>query len=96
MIAADGATLERFPAQHDARDSTVVDRRANGSLLPGMIVTHLHNSALLLLASYQGQLSQLLVAQPDQEHLPTLWLVGSAVAVMMAIGGIWKFSRDPA
>lgn len=96
VIAADGATLERFLPSTTLGILLSWIAVRTGSLLPGMIVHICHNSALLLLASYQGQLSQLLVAQPDQEHLPTLWLVGSAVAVLSAIAGIWKLSQDDA
>jgi sodium transport system permease protein len=92
VIAADGATLERFlpSASLGIILSWVAVR--TGSLLPGMVMHVLHNSSLLALAAYQGQLSQLMVANADQEHLPALWLTGSAGIVLGSLFWIWRTS----
>ncbi len=57
----------------------------SGSVIPSMAIHVIHNSALLLIATYDQQLAQWTVGGPHQVHLPVSWLVTSGV---LLIGGL--------
>ncbi len=55
-----------------------------GSVVPGILLHALHNGFLLTVAQYADKLNKLGIGVAEQEHLPTSWLVGAAIAVGMA------------
>ncbi len=55
------------------------------SILPAMLLHATHNSLLLTVVRYRGELSSWTVGQADASHLPASWLAASAVAVALGI-----------
>ena len=56
-----------------------------GSVLPGMLLHTLHNGLLLSVSSFTKELATLGIGTETQEHLPTLWLAGAGITVVVAI-----------
>ena len=57
------------------------------SVVPAMVLHGIHNSTLLLIATFNQQLANLAVGEQHQSHLPASWLAISAV--ILGIGFAW-------
>ncbi|MBS0205199.1 MAG: CPBP family intramembrane metalloprotease [Planctomycetes bacterium] len=56
-----------------------------GSIWPGMLLHCIHNGLLLTLSNYTEQLKAMGIGSEEQQHLPTLWIVGAAVVATGAM-----------
>jgi ABC-2 type transport system permease protein/sodium transport system permease protein len=55
-----------------------------GSVLPGMLLHVVHNGLLLLIMIYRDGLQKLGWGLAEQEHMPRMWLLVSAVCMLLA------------
>ncbi len=87
VIAAEGAAFERLlPSATLGCLLAWIAVRSN-SVFPGMLAHVLHNSSLLVIAHYRDELSSMAIGASQQEHLPGLWLLISAAALLTGV--IW-------
>ena len=56
-------------------------RRRTGSVLPGTLLHAVHNASATLISYYSSRLSGAGLGQDPTTHLPTLWLIASAVLI---------------
>lgn len=69
-------------------------RAKSGSILPGIVLHSVHNSALLILASFRDELAGWgLESVQHQSHLPTTWL--GIAAVGFILGAIVVYAFQP-
>ncbi len=64
----------------------------SGSVWPGMLLHVLHNGLLLMIGAYQKELMDLGIGLSDEQHLPWVWLAGSACAILLGAGLLIKIS----
>lgn len=58
-----------------------------------MVMHTIHNSLILLMQAYAKELTAMGIGTEQGQHVPTMWLVGAAVSVIVAVG-IMRTSRD--
>ena len=59
-----------------------------------MILHALHNASLILMGYYRYELVREGWFRGEEPHIPTLWLVGSGAAALLAMGALHFFARD--
>lgn len=65
-------------------------RRRTGSVLPGTLLHILHNAAAVLIPYYSIQLAEVGLGQDPTTHIPTIWLVTSALLIAFGLSAVWK------
>lgn len=56
-----------------------------GSLWPGMILHAMHNGLLLSVSHFQEELKEMQILVEEGKHLPQLWLIGGAIALVAGL-----------
>jgi ABC-2 type transport system permease protein/sodium transport system permease protein len=70
-------------------------RLRSDSLIPGVLLHILHNASLLSLSTYRDELAGWGLGGLHAKHLPTTWLVASAVVTTLALAGLAVLTRKP-
>jgi ABC-2 type transport system permease protein/sodium transport system permease protein len=70
-------------------------RRRTGSVLPGTLLHALHNASATLISYYSTRLAGAGLGQDPTTHLPTTWLIASAILLTCGLLAVWKGSSQP-
>ncbi len=65
-----------------------------GSVWPGMLLHALHNSLLLTLSYFEERLEAWEILVQEGEHLPILWLLCAAAAMVIGTMVLWASTRQ--
>jgi len=64
-----------------------------GSVWPGVMLHSLNNATLLMLVSWQKELTRAYFGQLEQSHLPASWLGGAACLIGLGAWSVWQSTR---
>jgi len=64
-----------------------------GSMVTTAIMHGIHNSTLLIMAHKRDELANWTVTAAEQSHLPTTWIIASAIGIVVGVSWIWLTTR---
>jgi sodium transport system permease protein len=86
VVSGNVLTLERFLPSALLGFCLGALRMRTGSILPGMLMHVVNNGLLLCVAYYRDDLMAVGFGLADREHLPTSWLLGAVVCLIVGSG----------
>jgi len=57
-----------------------------GSVLPGMLLHATHNSLILMIQSFEKEITAMGIGTGPEQRIPVLWLIGASAVVVLATG----------
>jgi ABC-2 type transport system permease protein/sodium transport system permease protein len=85
LIMPNPLALERLVATTAMGFALGWVRRRTGSVLPGTLLHALHNASATLISYYSTRLAGAGLGQDPTTHLPTTWLIASAVLICVGL-----------
>lgn len=95
LIMPNPLALERLVATTAMGFALGWVRRQTGSVLPGTLLHALHNASATLISYYSTRLAGAGLGQDPTTHLPTTWLIASAILLSFGLWAVGKGTSRP-